>query len=80
MHDFFYEGKQVFISVHAVKRARQRNIAFPDQVYNALNTGKVTRFGRRGIKFASKSKKGRIICLGEDIGHAIIIKTVERGN
>ena len=39
------------------------------------------KFGEHGIKFISRSKKGgSIICIGEDVGHAIIIKTIERGN
>ena len=80
MDDLYFEGKQIIIMVHAIKRARQRNIAFPDQVYSVLKTGKVQRVGKHGIKFISKSKKGSIICVGEDIGHAIIIKTIERGN
>ena len=80
MHGIYFEGKQIIIMVHAIKRARERNIAYPDHVYSALNTGKVQRFGKHGIKFVSKSRKGAIICIGEDIGHAIIIKTIERGN
>ena len=80
MYDIYFEGKQIIIKVHAIKRARERNIAFPDHVYNVLQTGKVQRFGKNGIKFISKSKKGSIICIGEDIGYAIIIKTIERGN
>ena len=61
-------------------RAREREIAFPDHVYGVIRTGKVRRFGKNGIKFVSKSKKGAIICIGEDLGYAIIIKTIERGN
>ena len=80
MDKFYFEGKEIVISVHAIKRAREREIAFPDQVYSVLNTGKVHRFGKHGIKFISRSNKGSIICVGEDIGHAIIIKTIERGN
>ncbi|MBI4149511.1 hypothetical protein HY491_03615 [Candidatus Woesearchaeota archaeon] len=76
----YVQGKQIFITTHAVKRAREREIAYPDHVLTVLKTGKVERFGKQGIKFISKSKKNAIICVGEDIGHAIIIKTIERGN
>ena len=78
--DIFFDGKPVIITVHAVKRAREREVAFPDQVYAALRNGKVRRFAKNNIKFTLRSKQGTIICIGEDVGHAIIIKTVERGN
>ena len=78
--DIFFNGKPVIITVHAIKRARERDIAFPDQVYNTLRNGKVRRFAKNGVKFIMRSKTGTIICVGEDIGHAIMIKTVERGN
>ena len=80
MDEIYFEGKQIVIKVHAVKRARQREIAFPDQVYNAIQTGKAKRFGKNGIKFVKRSKEGSIVCVGEDLGYCIIIKTVERGN
>ncbi len=80
MTALYFEGKQIFITTHAIKRARLRNIAFPDQVYNTIKTGKVIKFGKNSIKFISRSKKGAIICVGEDLGQIIIIKTVERGN
>lgn len=75
-----FQGKQIVIKTHAIKRARERNIAYPDQVYNVLKTGKVKRFGKQGIKFIKKSKDGSIICVGADLGQYIIIKTIERGN
>lgn len=66
---------------HAIKRARQREIAYPDYVFSVIKTGKVIRFGKHSIKFISKSKKrGSVICVGEDVGDVIIIKTIERGN
>lgn len=80
MDDIYLEGKPVVIKVHAIKRARQREIAFPDQVYNAIQTGKVKKFGKNRIKFTKKSKEGSIICVGEDLSYCIVIKTVERGN
>jgi len=79
MEEIYYNGKQIFISVHAIKRARQRNIAFPDKVYKTIQCGSIERFGKNYIKFISKSKKP-IICIGEDLGQIIVIKTIERGN
>lgn len=76
----YFQGKPVFIKVHAVTRARQRQIAYPDEVYSTLQTGKVRRFSKNGIKFIKRSGKGSIICVGEDLGYGIIIKTVEKGN
>lgn len=80
MDEIYFEGKPIVIKVHVIKRARQREIAFPDQVYNAIQTGKVKRFGKNMIKFIKKSKEGSIRCIGEDLGYCVIIKTVERGN
>ncbi|MDD9953955.1 MAG: hypothetical protein OXR66_06480 [Candidatus Woesearchaeota archaeon] len=70
----YYNEKPVYVTTHAVKQARKRHIAFPDQVYTTVQTGNVRKFGRRNVKFIGK----RIICIGEDVGHAIVIKTVER--
>jgi len=39
-----------------------------------LNTGKIKTFGKNGIKIIGRS----IICIGEDLGQVIIIKTIER--
>ena len=78
MQDLYFEGKPIYIKTHAIKRAREREIAYPDHVYTTIKTGKVKRLGRNMLKFISK--KGSIICVGEDLGHAIIIKTIERGN
>ena len=80
MKDIFIDGKPVWISVHAIKQARKRNVAYPDQVYYVLKTGKIERFGKKYLKIIKKSKKGSIICIGEDVNNLIIIKTIERGN
>ncbi|MBI4159050.1 hypothetical protein HY500_02205 [Candidatus Woesearchaeota archaeon] len=80
MDEIYFQNKPIFITIHAIKRARQRNIAYPDQVYNVLKTGKTERFGKNGIKFIKKSKSSSIICIGEDTSQVIIIKTIERGN
>jgi len=79
MDELSFDGKPIFISSHAIKRAREREIAYPDQVYGVLQTGKVKRFAKNMVKFVKKSRQGSIICIGEDLGHAIIIKTIERG-
>ena len=80
MDELYIDGKQVIIKVHAIKRAREREIAFPDQVYDVLRTGKMHRFGKNLLKFVKRNKAGSIICIGEDLGEIIIIKTIERGN
>ncbi len=80
MEELYFAGKPVIITVHAIRRAKKREISYPDHVYTVLKTGRVIRFGKHGIKFVSKSRRGSIICVGEDIGYAIIIKTVEIGN
>ncbi|MBI1970174.1 hypothetical protein HYS47_00350 [Candidatus Woesearchaeota archaeon] len=80
MDELYFEGKPIVIKVHAIKRARDHEIAFPDQVYTTIRTGKVVRFGKNYIKFIKRSKVGSIICIAEDLGEVIIIKTVERGN
>ncbi len=80
MEELYFHGKLVMIKVHAIRRAEERRISYPSHVYTAVKTGKAERFGKHGIKFISKSKKGSIICIGEDIGNMIIIKTIERGN
>ena len=80
MDDLYYAGKPIFIRAQAIKRARQRHIAYPEQVYATLQNGSIKRFGKKGIKWIKRTKAGSIICVGEDVGHAIIVKTVERGN
>ena len=80
MDELYFDRKPIWISTHAVIRAREREIAYPGQVYQVLKTGIVKRFGKHGIKFVKISREGSIICVGEDLGHAIIIKTIERGN
>lgn len=80
MEGIYFQGKPIIIKVHAVKRAREREIAFPDQVHDVLQTGKTKRFGKHGIKFIKRGKEGSIICVGEDLGCCVIIKTIERGN
>lgn len=75
-----YQGKPILIRAHAIKRARQRQIAFPDQVYAVIKTGKLVRFGRRGVRFVKRGRRGSIICVGEEFADCIVIKTIERVN
>ena len=76
----YINNKPVWISSHAVKQARKRNIEYPDYVYRILHTGKIFRFGKCGIKIVARSKNGCCICIGEDTGYGMVIKTIERGN
>jgi len=80
MRDLYFQDKKVWISVHAIKRARKRNIIYPDMVYGTINGGKVKRFGKNMIKFLKKYKRGTVICVGEIVSSSIIIKTIEWGN
>lgn len=76
----YYNRKEIVLTDHAIRRAFEREIAYPEQVYNVLRMGKVVKFGRRNLKFVKRSKKGSIICVGEEVGDLIVIKTIERGN
>ena len=67
-------NKPVFITRHAIIRARERDIAFPDQIYNTINTGKVKRIAKQGLRIVGK----KIICVGIEKEEAVIIKTVEK--
>ncbi len=80
IHAHYLDKKPIIIKHHAILRALERGIAYPDQVYYVLKNGKVHRFGKNLIKFIKRTDEGTIICIGEDIGTAIIIKTIERGN
>ncbi len=73
-------NREVWISSHAMKQARVREIDFPDHVHHVLKTGKMVRFGKSGVKFVKKTSEGSIVCVGIDNGQQIVIKTIERGN
>ena len=68
--------KPIRMSRHAMIQADERGIGFPEQVCAVLQSGKIERFGKRGVRFVSDS----IICIGEDKGHEVVIKTVEWRN
>ncbi len=75
-----FQQKEVWITVHAIKRARERNIIFPGMVYATILGGKLYRFGKNQLKFVKEYKRGSVVCIGEDLGPSIVIKTVEWGN
>jgi len=76
----WFWNKPVYVTAHAIERAELRGIAYPDTVRVCIHQGKAKKFGRRMVRFIKRGKNGSIICIGEDVGHAIIIKTIERGN
>ena len=80
MEELWFEGRPIIIKVHAIKQARRRGVSYPEQVRNVIKTGKVVRFGKKGIKFIKRSKNRSTICVGEYVGDVIAIKTIERGN
>ena len=80
MRDVFIDNKPVWVSSHAIKQAEYRNIAFPDQIFDVLKTGKIEWFGKNNLKIIKKSRNGSIVCVGVDNGGVIVIKTIERGN
>lgn len=80
METLYFQNKPVHFSRHAVKRAVERRIAFPAHVYKVILAGKVYYFGKSMLKFVARSTKGSIVCVGEDTGSVILIRTIERGN
>jgi hypothetical protein len=65
------------ISLHAQEMARERGITF-DMIESTIKTGRIERFGKNGIKFISKYKRGSVICLGErKFGNYVKIITIE---
>ncbi|MFH0713944.1 MAG: hypothetical protein V1722_05215 [Candidatus Micrarchaeota archaeon] len=74
-----FQGKPVIITKHAAERARLRYIAYPDQIYEIIQTGKLKRFGKHFLKFEKRGKHGCTICICEEVSDVIIVKTVERG-
>ncbi len=77
--DLFFQEKKVWISVHAIKRARKRKVILPDMLFAVIKGGKIKRFGKNQIKFIKPYKNRVLICIGEDKGYSIIIKTIEWG-
>ncbi|MFH1649735.1 MAG: hypothetical protein ABIA93_04255 [Candidatus Woesearchaeota archaeon] len=74
------EGRTVYFSNHAIKRAKRRDIAYPEQALRALHNGKRECLGKDGIRIVHKTSKGSIILIGTIRQDKLIIKTIERGN
>ena len=79
IRNLYFQEKKVWVSVHAIKRARERKIILPDMIFEVIKKGKIKRFGKNQIKFIKKHKNRVLICIGEDKGYSIIIKTIEWG-
>lgn len=77
-NEVYFRGKPIRITVHAIKRARQRDISYPDQIYKIIKTGKIKTYGKNGIKFISKKENGLMICIAEETSSELIIRTIER--
>lgn len=45
-----------------------------------ITGGMQKKFGKRFIRFMRPFKERSVVCIGEDIGSHIIIKTIEWGN
>ena len=67
------------IKRHVFERAMQRDI-HPDMIEDTILKGKVTRFGKHGIKFVNRGSKRTLICVGELVGNRLKIITIEEGN
>jgi len=50
----FFQNKPVWIKVHAIKKARERHIIFPDMVYATILGGTVKRFGKKSDEVYQK--------------------------
>ncbi len=74
-----FQGKPIIITRHAAERARLRHISYPDQIYEVIQTGKLTRFGKRLLKFEKQGKHGCTICICEETDEIVVVITVERG-
>ncbi|HIH24893.1 TPA: DUF4258 domain-containing protein [Candidatus Woesearchaeota archaeon] len=61
---------------HAFVQAMLRGID-PDLIENTIRTGKMTRFGKHGVRFTS-GRRRKVICVGEICGNTLKILTVER--
>ena len=67
------------IKTHAYLRAIERGIE-PNSIESLLKNGKITRFGKHGVKFINEGKKRTIICVGELVNTELRIFTVEVQN
>lgn len=70
---------EIEIKRHAFTRALERGI-HPDMIEDTIINGKVTRYGKHGVKFIKKGAKRTLICVGQIVGTKITIFTIEEGN
>ena len=70
-------NKLVILSSHAIKQAIRRNI-HPLIVEATVNGGKIRKLGKNILKVSKRYKGGQVICVGEDVGSQIVIKTIMR--
>lgn len=75
-----YRNKYIIkISFHARKRAWERRIAF-SMIESTIKNGRMEKFGKNGIKFISRYKRGTVVCVGErKFENYIRILTIEWG-
>lgn len=73
-----FQGKVIIISNHATCRAHEREVTLPEQVYQVICTGKMKRLGKHILKFVKQAQGGSIICICEEVGNKIVVKTIER--
>lgn len=66
------------IKRHVFVQAMARGI-YPDLIEDALQKGKIEKFGKHGVKFISKGSKRTVVCVGQIVGTRITIFTVEEG-
>lgn len=75
----FIHDKEVALTKHATIQARRRHID-EEMIEKTIRNGMHKRFGKQLIKFIQPFKDRCVVCIGEDIGSHIIIKTIEWGN
>ncbi len=80
MDDIRILGMPVLLTTHAIRRAQERGIAYPVQVEQILQTGKITRRGKHGVRVTKNGRHGSLVCIGEIRGGFVRITTIERGN
>ena len=76
----YFCDREIIIKMHVLKRAVERKMTVPEDILSTVKTGRIKRFGNNLIKFSKDAKEGTIICIGEEVGNCLIIKTIERGN
>jgi hypothetical protein len=73
----FRDKWEIEIKKHAFIRAKQRKIR-GWMIYTTIKGGRIQRFGKDGIKFIMKYKKGELVCVGRmQNSNKINILTIE---